>query len=145
MSILEKFFKNKKGLCKEEIHKPELKPRKYGKSTEIHHAKAVLEDEKLYNTETAERVFCGDAENITFGESVCRAYFITPHERWFSAEEDTNIYKTFVAYDEYEQEDTVIKITYGKLKIENVLAIKHLLGKFDAGLYEKYFGEAEEG
>ena len=46
---------------------------------------------------------------------------------------------------EYIQEDTVIKITYGKLKIENVLAIKHLLGKFDTGLYEKYFGKVEEG
>lgn len=144
MSILEKFFKNKKGLCKEEIQKPELKPRKYGKLTEIHHVKAVLEDEKLYNTETAERVFFGDAEQITFGRSIRRAYFITPHGRWFSAEEDMKVYKTFVSYDEYELEDNVTEITYRKLEIENVLAIKHLLGKFDTGLYEKYFGEVEE-
>lgn len=144
MSILEKFFKNKKRLCKEEIQNPELKPRKYGKSTEIHHAKAVLEDEKIYDTETSERVFFGDAEEITFGRSICRAYFITPHGRWFSAEEDVEAYKTFVAYDEYEQEDTVTEITYRKLRIENVLAIKHLLGKIDVELYKKYFGEVEE-
>lgn len=144
MSILEKFFKNKKGLCDKEIPKMELKPRKYGKSNIIHHAKAVLEDEKLYDTEASERVFSGYAEDITFGRSIRRAYFITPQGRWFSAEEDMETYKTFAAYEEYEQEDAVTEITYGKLEIENASAVKQLLGKFDVGLYKKYFGEVEE-
>lgn len=79
MSILEKFFKNKKGLSgKLETH-PLEKPLLRDKVCEYHHKKAVLEDGKLYDTESAKKVFTDESslEYITLDRTKRRAYFIT--------------------------------------------------------------------
>ena len=59
MSLLEKFFKNKKGFQEKlEMH-PLEKPLMHDKVYEYHHKKAVLEDGRLYDTESAKKGFYG--------------------------------------------------------------------------------------
>ena len=87
--MLEKIFKNKKGLSgKLETH-PLEKPLLHDKAYEYHHKKSVLEDGKLYDTETAKKVFTDEAslEYIALGRVTQRVYFLTPNRNWFSAEE----------------------------------------------------------
>ena len=144
MSILEKIFKNKKGFCKVKIPEGQQKPVKYNKVFKAHHTKAVLEDGKLYNTETAENVFYGNREEITFGRAIRRAYFITPNGRWFSADEDIEVYTNSYEKGDLKHEDTVVNARYSNLRMKNTIVIKQLLGKINVELYKKYFGEAEE-
>lgn len=142
MSILEKFFKNKKGLSgSQEKVEVQENPAKRERIVEVIHAKAILEDGKLYNTETAKKVFSDEEQNIAFcGSSIRRSYFVTAKGKWFSADERVDVYNK----GEYPQEQTVVASTYDELRMENEMSVKKLLGKIDLELYKQYFGEVEE-
>lgn len=88
--MLEKIFKKQKRSS--ECH-PLEKPLAHDRTYEYHHKKAVLEDERLYDTESAKKVFTDKAslEYIALGRVVQRAYFLTPNGNWFSAEEKSRL------------------------------------------------------
>lgn len=146
MSILEKFFKNKKGLSgKLETH-PLEKPLLRDKVCEYHHKKAVLEDGKLYDTESAKKVFTDESslEYITLDRTKRRAYFITFYGNWFSAEVETESESVITDVGEYRIQVLKTIFTYSDLHIEQEIAVKAIIGKNDYELYKKYFGEVEE-
>lgn len=147
MSILEKFFKNKKGLSEKLETHPLEKPLQCDKVYEYHHKKAVLEDGKLYDTESAKKVFTDESslEYITFGKTKCRAYFITSYGNWFSAEVETENESGITDVGEYRIQVLKTIFTYSNLRIEQEITVKSLIGKNDYELYKKYFGEVEEG
>lgn len=80
--MLEKFFKKQKRSS--EGH-PFEKPLAHDQSYEYHHKKAVLEDGRLYDTESAKNVFTDEAslEYIALGRAVQRVYFLTPNGTGF--------------------------------------------------------------
>lgn len=150
MSLLKKFFKNKKGLSgKLEIH-PLIdsleKPLAYDKSYEYHHKKAVLEDGKLYDTESAKKVFTDESssEYIALAIEKHRDYFITPHGNWFSAEVVAETESGITDVDEYRIQVLKTIFTFSDLRIEQESTVKALIGKNDYELYKQYFGEVEE-
>lgn len=142
MSILEKFFKNKKGDIQHPLEKRLMHDRVY----EYHHKKAVLEDGKLYDTDTSEKIFSyeTDAECISLSRTKRRAYFLTPHGKWFSAEEETETESGITDMGVYRIQVTKTIFTYSNLRIEREDMIKVLTGKNDYELYKRYFGEVEE-
>ena len=142
MSILEKFFKNKKRLSKsQEKVEVQENPAKREQIVEVNHAKAILEDGKLYNTETAKKVFFDEEQKIAYcGIYLRKSYFLTSKGKWFSANERVDVYNK----GEYPQEQTVVASTYDELRMENERSVKKLLGKIDLELYKQYFGEVEE-
>lgn len=146
MSILEKFFKNKKGLSgKLETH-PLEKPLLRDKVCEYHHKKAVLEDGKLYDTESAKKVFTDESslEYITLDRTKRRAYFITFYRHWFSAEERIETESGITDVGECRIQVTKTIFVYSNLRMEKTHRVKDLIGKNDYELYKKYFGEVEE-
>jgi hypothetical protein len=148
MSILKKFLKNKKGgfaLQDENYHSLE-KPLMHDKVYEYHHEKAVLEDEKLYDTESAKKVFTYESslEYITLCRAKRRAYFTTPHGNWFSAEEEVETESRITDVGSYCIQAAKTIYTYSDLRMEQEATVKVLIGKNDYELYKKYFGEVEE-
>lgn len=147
MSILEKFSKNKKGSSGEPDTHPLEKPLMYDKVYEYHHKKAVLEDGRLYDTESAKEVFT-DNTNLdcsTFDSQEYRTYFLTPHGRWFSATKRINCrLKQITNVGEYRMQTTKTIFVYGNLRMEKTHRVKDLIGKNDYELYKQYFGEVEE-
>lgn len=144
--MLEKIFKNKKGLSgKLETH-PLEKPLLHDKAYEYHHKKSVLEDEKLYDTETAKKVFTDESslEYIALGRMKHRAYFITHYGNWFSAEEEVETESGITDVGEYRIYTSKTIFIYSNLHIEQEATVKDLIGKNDYELYKKYFGEVEE-
>ena len=138
MSILEKFFKNKK-----EVSEPEEKEEQsleVKAETNITHAIEISSDGKLYKTETAELIIQGHFSFVNSNFSDAKAYFVTPKGNFFSA----------TAYAERHErvKDGVIvhelNIIYGNIKPEPPEAIKMAIGKTNIELYKKYFGEVEE-
>lgn len=144
--MLEKIFKNKKGDSHESGNDFWRKTLKHDRVYEYHHKKAVLENGKLYDTETAEKVFADEAslEYIALGRAKCRAYFITSYGNWFSAEEEVENESGITDVGEYRIQVTKIIYTYSDLRMEKEDTVKILLGKNNCELYKKYFGEAEE-
>ena len=146
MSIFKNFFKYKKGFSGEfDVH-PLEKPLMHDKVYEYHHKKAVLEDEKLYDTESAKRIFADESsmEYISFGVSAQRVYFLTPNRHWFSAEERIETESGITDVGECRMQTLKTIFTYSDLHIEQEITVKALIGKNDYELYKKYFGEAEE-
>lgn len=148
MSILKKFLKNKKGgfALQDENYHPLEKPLMHDKVYEYHHEKAVLEDEKLYDTESAKKVFTYESslEYITLCRAKRRAYFTTPHGNWFSAEEEVETESRITDVESYCIQATKTIYTYSDLRMEQEATVKVLIGKNDYELYKKYFGEVEE-
>lgn len=148
MSILKKFLKNKKGgfALQDENYHPLEKPLMHDKVYEYHHEKAVLEDEKLYDTESAKKVFTYESslEYITLCRAKRRAYFTTPHGNWFSAEEEVETESRITDVGSYCIQATKTIYTYSDLRMEQEATVKVLIGKNDYELYKKYFGEVEE-
>ena len=147
MSIFKNFLKYKKGFSGEfDVH-PLEKPLMHDNVYEYHHKKAVLENEMLYDTETAKKVFTDESslEYISFGVSTQRVYFLTSNRHWFSAEERIET-ESGIITDVGSYRIQVLKtiFTYSNLRIEQELAVKALIGKNDYELYKKYFGEVEE-
>lgn len=144
--MLEKIFKNKKGLSgKLETH-PLEKPLLHDKAYEYHHKKAVLEDGMLYDTESAKKVFTDEAslEYIALGRVTQRVYFLTPNGNWFSAKEKIETESGITDVGEYRIQVTKTIYTYSDLRIEQKYKVKYLIGRNDYELYKEYFGEVEE-
>lgn len=139
--MLEKIFKNKKGLI-ETLE--EEKPLKREVVYTYNHMKAVLEDGGLYDTESAERIF-SDEKSLRYLAPTSRVYFLTPYGKWFSAEEEVRVTCSVIIDDE-QCPIRIIKLifTYSDLRIEHEETVKTLIGKNDYKLYKKYFREAEE-
>ena len=141
--MLEKFFKKQKRSS--ECH-PLEKPLAHDRSYEYHHKKAVLEDGRLYDTESAKKVFTDEAslEYIALGRAMQRAYFLTPNRKWFSAKEEVETESKITDVGEYRIQVTKIIYTYSELRMEQECKVKDLIGRNDYELYKEYFGEVEE-
>ena len=141
--MLEKFFKKQKRPS--ECY-PLEKPLAHDRSCEYHHKKAVLEDGRLYDTESAKKVFTDESsmEYISFGVSAQRVYFLTPNRHWFSAEERIETESGITDVGECRIQVTKTIFVYSNLRMEKTHRVKDLIGKNDYELYKKYFGEAEE-
>lgn len=146
MSILEKIFKNKKGDSHEADNDFWRKTLKRDRVYEYYHKKAVLEDGRLYDTESAKKVFTDKAstEYVALGRITQRVYFLTPNGRWFSAEEDIETESGITDVGEYRTQVTKTIYVYGNLRMEKTHRVKDLIGKNDYKLYKQYFGEVEE-
>ena len=148
MSILKKFLKNKKGgfALQDENYHPLEKTLMHDKVYEYHHEKAVLEDEKLYDTESAKKVFTYESslEYITLCRTKRRAYFTTPHGNWFSAEEEVETESRITDVGSYCIQATKTIYTYSDLRMEQKCKVKDLIGRNDYELYKEYFGEVKE-
>lgn len=144
--MLEKIFKNKKGDSHEADNGFWRKTLKRDRVYEYHHKKAVLENEMLYDTESAKKVFADEAslEYIALGRAMQRAYFLTPNGKWFSAKEEVETESITTDVGECRIQATKTIYIYSDLRIEQKCKVKDLIGKNDYELYKKYFGEVEE-
>ena len=141
--MLEKIFKNKKRLSEE----PEEQPLDHYRTYIYHHIRAVLEDGKLYDTSASKKAFVDytTLQEIAFNVSKRRVYFLSPHGRWFSADEKTEI-KDETTKDVGEFRMQIVKtiITYNDLRTEREDNVRVIMGKNGYELYKEYFGEVEE-
>lgn len=148
MSLLEKFFKIQKGgfVEQNDNQHPLEKPLAHDNVYEYHHKKSVLEDGRLYDTESAKKVFTDESslEYITLGVSTQRVYFLTPNKHWFSAEERIETESGITDVGECRIQVTKTIFVYSNLRMEKTHSVKDLIGKNDYELYKKYFGEVEE-
>lgn len=130
MSILEKFFKNKKGSSE----KLEEKPLEYDRTYVYHHAKSVLEDGELYDTSAYQKAFTDftTLEKISYAASISRnrTYFLSPNGKWFSAEKETEIKKRKITdVGKYRVQTVTVIFTYSDLRIESVEAVESMIVK----------------
>lgn len=141
--MLEKFFKNKKRSS--EGH-PLEKTLAHDQSYEYHHKKAVLEDGRLYDTESAKKVFADETslKYIALGKAMQRAYFLTPNGNWFSAKEEVETESGITDIGECRIQVTKTIYTYSGLQMEQKYKVKDLIGRNDYELYKEYFGEVKE-
>lgn len=144
--MLEKIFKNKKGDSCESGNDFWRKTLKHDRVYEYRHKKAVLEDGKLYDTESAKKVFTDEAslEYIALGRAVQRVYFLTPNGNWFSAKEEIETESGFTDVGECRIQVTKTIYIYSDLRIEQKYKVKDLIGRNNYELYKEYFGEVEE-
>lgn len=141
--MLEKFFKKQKRSSEE----PGEKPLDHYRTYVYHHIRTVLEDGKLYDTSTSKKAFVDytSLQKITFNVSKRRVYFLSPHGRWFSADEETEIKdETTKDVGEFRMQTVTIIITYNDLRMEREDNVRVIMGKNGYELYKEYFGEAEE-
>lgn len=141
--MLEKFFKKQKRSS--EFH-PIEKPLVRDQSYEYHHKKAVLDDGRLYDTESAKKVFTDEAslEYIALGKAMQRAYFLTPNGNWFSAKEEVGTESGITDAGKCRIQVTKTIYTYSDLRMEQKYKVKDLIGRNDYELYKEYFGEVKE-
>ena len=141
--MLEKFLKKQKRPS--ECH-PLEKPLAHDQSYEYHHKKAVLEDGRLYDTESAKKVFTDETslKYIALGRTVQRAYFLTPNGNWFSAKEEVETEIGITDIGEWRIQVTKTIFTYSDLRREQKYKVKDLIGRNDYELYKEYFGEVKE-
>lgn len=141
--MLEKFFKKQKGSSEE----PGEKPLDHYRTYVYHHIRTVLEDGKLYDTSVSKKAFVDytSLQEITFNVSKRRVYFLSPHGRWFSADEKTEIKdETIKDVGEFRMQTVKITITYSDLRIKQEDDVRTVMGKNGYELYREYFGEVEE-
>lgn len=141
--MLEKIFKNKKGSSE----KPGEKPLDHYRTYVYHHIRTVLEDGKLYDTSASKKAFVDytSLQEVMFNVSKRRAYFLSPHGRWFSADEKTEIKDEAIKdVGEFRIQTVKIIITYNDLRIEQENDVRTVMGKNGYELYREYFGEVEE-
>ena len=70
---------------------------------------------------------------------------MSPHGRWFSANENTEIKdETIKDVGEFRIQTVKIIITYNDLRIEQENDVRTVMGKNGYELYREYFGEVEE-
>lgn len=141
--MLEKIFKNKKGSSE----KPGEKPLDHYRTYVYHHIRTVLEDGKLYDTSASKKAFVDytSLQEVMFNVSKRRAYFLSPHGRWFSADEKTEIKDEAIKdVGEFRMQTVKIIITYNDLRTEREDNVRAIMGKNGYELYREYFGEVEE-
>ena len=84
-------------------------------------------------------------QEVTFNVSKRRAYFLSPHGRWFSADEETEIKDEAIEdVGEFRMQIVKIIITYNDLRTEREDNVRAIMGKNGYELYREYFGEVEE-
>lgn len=106
-----------------------------------------MEDGKLYDTSASKKAFVDytSLQKITFNVSKRRVYFLSPHGRWFSADEETEIKdETTKDVGEFRMQIVKIIITYNDLRTEREDNVRVIMGKNGYELYKEYFGEVEE-
>lgn len=142
MSILEKFFKNKKGPSEVPKEKP-ITPRIIHNEPVITHTKAILSDGKMYDTSKAKKLFETKEDELHgFFEAVYRVYFVTENGRYFSSKKTMSLRNSFDLLANTETK--TMHIDYDDLRIESESVIKAIVGKTDIELYKQLFGEVEE-
>lgn len=143
--MLENFFKTKK-----DNSEPENVPNPFKVETEMNyfHKKAILEDGKLYDTETAEKVIEVNKSRTCWSSSYqCRTYFRTVKGNWFSCDTfvEAGVRARMKQEGGLDVKVEITNVTYFGLRLESVSGVKAILGELNIDLYEKYFGEVEEG
>lgn len=141
--MLEKIFKKQKRLSEG----PEEKPLDHYRTYVYYHIRTVLEDGKLYDTSVSKKAFTDytSLQKITFTTSKRRIYFLSPHGRWFSADEKTEIKDEAIKdVGEFRMKNENTTITYSDLRIEREDNVRVVMGKNGYELYREYFGEVEE-
>lgn len=141
--MLEKFLKKQK----RSSEGPGEKPLDHYRTYVYHHIRTVLEDGKLYDTSTSKKAFVDytSLQEVTFNVSKRRAYFLSPHGRWFSADEETEIKDEAIEdVGEFRMQIVKIIITYNDLRTEREDNVRAIMGKNGYELYREYFGEVEE-
>lgn len=141
--MLEKFFKKQK----RSSEGPGEKPLDYYRTYVYHHIRTVLEDGKLYDTSASKKAFVDytSLQEVAFNVSKRRVYFLSPHGRWFSADEKTEIKDEAIKdVGEFRMQTVKITITYSDLRIEQEDDVRTVMGKNGYELYREYFGEVEE-
>lgn len=141
--MLEKFLKKKK----RSSEGPGEKPLDHYRTYVYHHIRTVLEDGKLYDTSASKKAFVDytSLQEVTFNVSKRRAYFLSPHGRWFSADEETEIKDEAIEdVGEFRMQIVKIIITYNDLRTEREDNVRAIMGKNGYELYREYFGEVEE-
>lgn len=141
--MLEKFFKKQKRSSEE----PGEKPLNHYRTYVYHHIRTVLEDGKLYDTSASKKAFVDytSLQEVVFNVSKRRVYFLSPHGRWFSADEKTEIKDEAIKdVGEFRMQTVKITITYSDLRIEQEDDVRTVMGKNGYELYREYFGEVEE-
>ena len=141
--MLEKIFKKQKRSS--ECH-PLENPLAHDRSYEYHHKKAVLDDGRLYDTESAKKVFTDETslKYIALGKAMQRAYFLTPNGNWFSAKEEVETESGITDIGECRIQVTKTIYTYSDLRMEQKYKVKDLIGRNDYELYKEYFGKVKE-
>lgn len=141
--MLEKFFKKQK----RSSEGPGEKPLDHYRTYVYHHIRTVLEDGKLYDTFASKKAFVDytSLQEVTFNVSKRRAYFLSPHGRWFSANENIETRdETIKDVGEFRMQTVKTTITYSDLWIEQENDVRAVMGKNGYELYREYFGEVEE-
>ncbi len=141
--MLEKFFKKQKRSSEE----PGEKPLDHYRTYVYYHIRTVLEDGKLYDTSASKKAFVDytSLQEVVFNVSKRRVYFLSPHGRWFSADEKTEIKDEAIKdVGEFRMQTVKITITYSDLRIEQEDDVRTVMGKNGYELYREYFGEVEE-
>lgn len=141
--MLEKFFKKQKRSSEE----PGKKPLDHYRTYVYYHIRTVLEDGKLYDTSASKKAFVDytSLQEVVFNVSKRRVYFLSPHGRWFSADEKTEIKDEAIKdVGEFRMQTVKITITYSDLRIEQEDDVRTVMGKNGYELYKEYFGEVEE-
>lgn len=141
--MFEKFFKK----TKRSSEGPGEKPLDHYRTYVYHHIRTVLEDGKLYDTFASKKAFVDytSLQEVTFNVSKRRAYFLSPHGRWFSANENIETRdETIKDVGEFRMQTVKTTITYSDLWIEQENDVKAVMGKNGYELYREYFGEVEE-
>lgn len=141
--MLEKFLKKQK----RSSEGPGEKPLDHYRTYVYHHIRTVLEDGKLYDTSASKKAFVDytSLQEVTFNVSKRRAYFLSPHGRWFSADEETEIKDEAIEdVGEFRMQIVKIIITYNDLRTEREDNVRDIMGKNGYELYREYFGEVEE-
>ena len=143
MSILEKFFKNKKGPSEIPESQNPVFPKIIQNEPVIIHAKAILCDGKMYDTSKATELFTMSEDKRCFiHETVCRVYFVTTNGRYFSARKTTSHGKECRPLENIEVHTR--DIYYSDLRVEAEITVKAMIGQRDIELYKRLFGEVEE-
>lgn len=141
--MLEKFLKKQK----RSSEGPGEKPLDHYRTYVYHHIRTVLEDGKLYDTSASKKAFVDytSLQEVTFNVSKRRAYFLSPHGRWFSADEETEIKDEAIEdVGEFRMQIVKIIITYNDLRTEREDNVRAIMEKNGYELYREYFGEVEE-
>lgn len=133
--VLKFFLKNKKGVSEirhdyENVGQESPVIRKLVKPI---HAKAILTDGRLYDTQTATYV-------CEYGN---HSLFVTKNDRWFGAKSKTEL----SGYSADKNGDRTAEYTvlyYGLECIDKIFVMQHLW-YYNHKLFKKYFGEVEEG
>lgn len=133
--VLKFFSKNKKGTSEirtvyENVGQESPAIRKLVKPI---HAKAILADGRLYDTQTATYV-------CEYGDL---SLFVTKNGRWFGAKSKSEL--AGYSADENGDRTAEYRVMYYGLECVDKFFVMQHLWYLSGDLYKKYFGEVEEG